>query len=135
VEGLQRRFGAGVAPDRHSAAAPDRTEQQEVWLRAAIDALEDIRADEVQKVSAEVRRSVTRHNQIVPAIAERVSQLRRERSRLRDYPALPPPPMPSAPPPPKPFTQDEIDRMPKWLRDMGMRSGFLKREGGRVVEA
>jgi hypothetical protein len=25
--------------------------------------------------------------------------------------------------------------MPKWLRDMGLRVGFLKREDGRLVEA
>lgn len=51
-------------------------EQQELWLRAAVDALKDIRAEEVEAVSYEVRRSVTRPNQIVPEIAKLVSERR-----------------------------------------------------------
>jgi hypothetical protein len=53
------------------------TEQQELWLRAAADSLEDIRANEVHAVATEVKRSVTRPNQIVPAIAEKVAEKRR----------------------------------------------------------
>lgn len=53
------------------------TDQQELWLRAAADALEDIRPQEVAAISAEVRRSVTRPNQIVPEIAKLVHERRR----------------------------------------------------------
>jgi hypothetical protein len=110
------------------------SEQQEIWLRAAIDALEDIRPDEIQAISAEVRRSVTRHNQIVPEIAKLVHARRAERCRAMYVPSGPPPePTPRLPPPP--LTTAEIERMPKWLRDMGLRVGFLKREDGRLVEA
>lgn len=55
-------------------------EQQELWLRAAVDSLEDIRPAEVAAISAELRRSVTRPAQIVPEIAKLVSE-RRNRSR------------------------------------------------------
>jgi hypothetical protein len=116
-------------------------EQQELFLRAAVDALEDIRADEVKSVSAEIRRSITRPNQIVPEIAKLVAD-RRERARRAkeqqawaEEAARHPPPAPPAPTVSKPMTEDEIRRMPKWLRDMGLRVGFLKREGGNIVEA
>jgi hypothetical protein len=46
---------------------------QIAWLASAVDALEDIRADEVRAISAELRRSVTRHNQIVPEISKLVA--------------------------------------------------------------
>jgi len=52
-------------------------EQQTVWLHAAVDALEDIRPNEVAAISAELRRSVTRPAQIVPEIARLVSDKRR----------------------------------------------------------
>jgi hypothetical protein len=55
-----------VAPITMSADA------QMVWLQAAVDALEGIRADEVASISAELRRSVTRPSQIVPEIAKLV---------------------------------------------------------------
>lgn len=118
-----------VAPSSMTA------EQQEMWLRAAVDALEDIRADEVAHVSAEVRRSVTRHNQIIPEIAKRVAEHRAERSRsLMAQQTKPLPPAPPRPEP-MPMTQAEIDRMPKWIKDIGLRVGFLKRAGDRIVEA
>jgi hypothetical protein len=108
-------------------------EQQEIWLCAAVDALQDIRPAEVAEISAEVRRSVTRHNQIVPAITDRVAELRKRRSEAKTRAALPPlAPQPERAPPP-PLTQAEVDRMPKWIKDMGLRVGFLKREGGRIV--
>jgi hypothetical protein len=52
-------------------------EQQELWLRAAADALDGIRAHEVRDIAAELKRSVTRHNQIVPEIAKLVDQKRK----------------------------------------------------------
>lgn len=60
-----------------SMTADDRA----AWIQAATDSLEDIRADEVAAVSAEVRRTVTNIRQIVPEIAKLVSDRRR---RLRD---------------------------------------------------
>lgn len=58
------------------------SDQQEVWLRAAIDSLDGIQAKEVSQVSMEVRRSVTRPSQIVPEISRLVAEHRRERSRV-----------------------------------------------------
>jgi hypothetical protein len=52
-------------------------EAQAVWINAAIDALDGIRANEVAAISAELRRSVTRPAQIVPEIARLVSERRR----------------------------------------------------------
>jgi hypothetical protein len=60
-------------------------EQQTVWLHAAVDALEDIRASEVAAVSAELRRTVTRPAQIVPEIARLVAE-RRKRGPARAMP-------------------------------------------------
>lgn len=59
-------------------------EQQTVWLHAAVDALEDIRASEVAAISPELRRSVTRPAQIVPEIARLVSEKRRGSLRTSD---------------------------------------------------
>lgn len=59
-----------VAPSNMGA------EQQTVWLAAAVDALEDIRPQEVAHISAEIRRSATRTAQIVPMIAELVAKRR-----------------------------------------------------------
>jgi hypothetical protein len=63
-----------VAPITMSADA------QVVWLQAAVDALEDIRAEEVAVISAELRRTVTRPSQIVPEIAKLVAEHRRRSS-------------------------------------------------------
>lgn len=54
-------------------------DQQELWLRAAIDALQDIRVDEVKSIILQLQRTVTRPNQIVPEIARLVAE---KRSRL-----------------------------------------------------
>jgi hypothetical protein len=60
-------------------------EAQTVWLHAAVDALSGIRAEEVAHVSAEVRRSVTRHNQIVPEISKLVAERRSKSQRDREF--------------------------------------------------
>lgn len=52
-------------------------DQQTLWLASAVDALDGIRASEVAAVSAEVRRSVKRHNDIVPEIAKLVAERRK----------------------------------------------------------
>lgn len=65
-------------------------EQQEIWLRAAVDSLEGIWPREVAAVSQEVRGCVTRQAQIVPKIRELVSANRAHESRIRQI-ALPPP--------------------------------------------
>ena len=64
------------------------TEQREIWLRGAVDALEGISAQEVAAVSAELRRSVTRHNQIVPEISRLVAE-KRARSQQSAAPQSP----------------------------------------------
>lgn len=55
-------------------------EQQTVWLHTAVDALEGIRASEIQAISAELRRTVTRPAQIVPEIARLVAEGRKRPS-------------------------------------------------------
>jgi hypothetical protein len=67
-----------VAPVTMSA------DQQTLWLASAADALRDIRAIEVAEISAEVRRSVTRHSQIVPEIARLVAERRAKRAKVRE---------------------------------------------------
>lgn len=143
---------------------------QMVWLQAACDALEGIRSDEVQAVSAELRRKVTRHSQIVPTIAELVAQKRARASQMSQ---------PQSPyfaeleigrraqemrasakgdksklsdafewerqaridaglhvePYPKPLSQSEIEALPGNIRSIGLKMGFLRRDGERLVEA
>jgi hypothetical protein len=55
---------------------------QMVWLQAAADALDGIRADEIAAVSAELRRSVTRPSQIVPEISKLVAEKRARANRV-----------------------------------------------------
>jgi hypothetical protein len=57
------------------------SDAQLAWIASAVDALEDIRADEVRSVSAELRRTVTRHNQIVPEISKLVAAKRSQTNR------------------------------------------------------
>lgn len=113
------------------------TEQQEIWLRAAIDALEDIRADEVRSVSAEIRRSVTRPAQIVPAIAEKVAAKRASvaKSQRDQAPSQPWEPQTLQCRNVPPLTADEIEKMPGWLRETGLRIGFLKWSDGQLIDA
>jgi hypothetical protein len=75
-----------VAPVTMSA------DQQALWIVSAVDALRDIRPNEVAEVSMQVRRTVTRPSQIVPEIAKLVADRRSHRARMREYeqPALPP---------------------------------------------
>lgn len=70
-------------------------DQQTMWLASAVDSLADIRAAEVKEVSFEVRRAVTRHNQIVPEIAKLVAERRKHQRKMREYDqaALPGPPV------------------------------------------
>jgi hypothetical protein len=62
------------------------TEQRETFLRGAADALEDITAGEVRAVSAEVRRSITRINQMVPEISRLVAEKRKRAVHSSDRP-------------------------------------------------
>ncbi len=57
-------------------------EQQELWLRAAADALQDIHGSEVAAVSVELRRTVTRPSQIVPEIARLVAERRARQNSI-----------------------------------------------------
>jgi hypothetical protein len=63
-------------------------EQHELWLRAALDSLQDIRGAEVQAISQELRRTVTRPNQIVPEIARLVNE-KRQRANQSTKPQSP----------------------------------------------
>lgn len=70
------------------------SDQQEVWLRAALDALRDIHTGEVAEISAEVRRTVTRPSQIVPEISRLVAEHRSRRHSVNEAARLiegPPP--------------------------------------------
>jgi hypothetical protein len=67
------------------------SDQQEMWLRAAIDTLQDIRPEELAAVSLQVRRSVTRPSQIVPEIARLVAERRASRARINELIAIPGP--------------------------------------------
>lgn len=107
-------------------------EQQELWLRAAIDALEDIRANEVSVISAEIRRSVTRPSQIVPAIAEKVAELRARRIRqaapvLKLVEEVPQPP-------PPPLSETEIKNLSRDLVSMGLKCGALEYRAGKLID-
>jgi hypothetical protein len=110
------------------------TEQQEMWLRAAVDALDGIGADEVREVSAQVRRTVIRHTQVVPEIAKLVAERRAERSRIAQM-GHPLAHLPSPPPQidSSPLTDEELERMPRYLREVGLRVGYLKMDGDRLV--
>jgi hypothetical protein len=70
------------------AASSMNAEQQTVWLHAAVEALEGIRASEVAAVSAEVRRSVTRPAQIVHEIAKLVAERRSRPVGRKTFTAL-----------------------------------------------
>lgn len=109
------------------------TEQQELWLRAAVDSLQDIRGDELGMVSVEVRRSVTRPSQIVPEISRLVAERRSRKSR---YSELPSPVAEKAPrPPAPPLTRAELDAMRPNMRSLGLKYGHLTYRDGRLVEA
>jgi nitrogen fixation/metabolism regulation signal transduction histidine kinase len=114
------------------------TDQQELWLRAAVDALEDITAREIEAVSAEVRRTVTRPPQIVPEIAKLVAARRAEAQRERETRARHEIDPPLAPQPPRkpqpPMTAAEIAKLPAWLRETGIRVGFLAFRDGKLVD-
>jgi hypothetical protein len=115
-----------VAPSSMTA------EQQEMWLRAAADALDGIRTDEIRHVSAEVRRMVTRHNQIVPEIAKLVAEHRASLTRSsRCVFALPElPPRPKA----KPLSRWELDQMKPETKSLGLKYGFLEYREGKLCE-
>jgi hypothetical protein len=113
------------------------TQQQELWLRAAVDALEDIRADEVKAISAEVRRTVTHPSKIVPEIAKLVAE-RRERigaeaSRQASAAHWPERPM-VVRQPPLPLTRYELDTLTPQAASLGLKYGFLERVDGQLVE-
>jgi hypothetical protein len=70
-------------------------DQQTMWISSAVDALDDIRLNEVLAVSLEVRRFATRPSQIVPEIARRVSERRAHQRFISEHEqkALPGPPV------------------------------------------
>lgn len=68
---------APVSMDDHAQVA---------WITSAVDALDGIQPSEVAAISAEIRRSVTRHNQIVPEIARLVAERRKRPTNVDDGP-------------------------------------------------
>ena len=112
------------------------SEQQELWLRAAIDALRDIRPEEVAAVSLEVRRSVTRPPQIVPEIARLVAERRARHSRLRELE----PPKDALPPPPKhvmdrrgePMSEEDTAELNRILESMNATARY-RPDGSRFT--
>jgi hypothetical protein len=63
------------------------TDQQEHWLLAAIDALQDIRVAEVRSIILELQRSIKRPNEIVPEIARLVAEKRKRASQSTKPPS------------------------------------------------
>jgi hypothetical protein len=106
--------------------------QQTAWLASAVDALVDIRANEISAISVELRRKVSRPAQIVPEIANLVAQRRERSSRSIDLTPVKTLEVPREPSPP--LSAQEIEGMPKWLRDIGLRVGFLTKRDGRLVD-
>lgn len=114
------------------------SEQQELWLRAAVDSLRDIRPDEVSAVSLEVRRSVTRPSQIVPEIAKLVSERRSRRSRINEIAPL----EKTLPPPPKhvldrrgePMSEADTAELNRVLEGMGAKARY-RPDGSRYMIA
>lgn len=101
------------------------------WLTVAAAEVAEYPADILAAACCDVRRSVSWHGDIVPALVERCEQAVRVR-RFRERP-----PAPSAPPPPRepapPMTQREVDRLPATLVSLGLACGALVRDGnGRV---
>lgn len=101
------------------------SDQQEVWLRAAVDALADIRAPEIAEVSMEVRRAVGRPSQIVPEIARLVAENRIRRHRIDEIARLP------AGPPPVKHIMDR-DRSTFTASDWAELSRYLEGKGSPV---
>lgn len=121
-----------VAPSSMTA------DQQTLWLASAVDALTDIRADEVRAVSSEVRRAVTRHNQIVPEIAKLVAERRAHQRKMREYEqeALPAPPVKKhiADRDRSKFTAADWTELNEYLERMGARARY-RPDGSRYLIA
>lgn len=122
-----------VAPSTMTA------EQQTLWLAAAVDALQDIRADEVAKVSAEVRRSVQRHNQIVPKIADlvaenrkRAAELSRAKAENEAWRSLPRPKKHIADRDRRYFSADDWAELNVWLESQGATARY-RTDGSRYT--
>jgi hypothetical protein len=108
---------------------------QTLWLAAAVDALTDIRASEVEAVSAEVRRSVTRPGQIVPEIARLVGERRARESRMRELsrPALEAPRrIPVMDRRGQPMSEDDTAELNAILERLGATARYCK-DGSRYM--
>jgi hypothetical protein len=112
-------------------------DQQTMWISSAVDALDDIRANEVQAVSLEVRRAVQRPSQIVPKIAELVAERRKHERWIREHeqPALPGPPIKRhiADRDRRNFTADDWAELNAWLESQGSTVRYGP-EGKKLVE-
>lgn len=99
-------------------------ESQAVWIASAVDALDGIHAEEVAHVSAEVRRSVTDHRKLVPAIAKLVAERRAHNARMRALPRREPE-LPEWKEPAPPLTRAELDSLSPELQALGIKCGAL----------
>lgn len=110
------------------------SEQQEMWLRAAIDSLKDIRPDELAAVSLEVRRSVTRPSQIVPEVARLVAERRGRETRFREAVALPAPPIrkPVMDRRGEPMSEEDTDELNAILEKLGATARY-RPDGSRYL--
>lgn len=110
------------------------TDQQEMWLRAAIDTLYDIRPDELAAVSLQVRKSVTRPSQIVPEIARLVAERRASRARINELVAIP---APSRPKPVmdrrgEPMSEEDTAELNRILEGLGATARY-RPDGSRYL--
>jgi hypothetical protein len=103
-------------------------DQQSLWIVSAVDALQGIRAAEVEAISMEVRRSVNRPSQIVPKIAELVAARRAHKSWIAEHSApvnaLPPPPKHIAERDRKDFGPNDWAELNRWLESQGAKARY-----------
>lgn len=99
---------------------------QAVWIASAIEALDGISAEEVAQVSVEVRRTVTDHRHLVPAIARQVFDQRARRARLRGLPAPTKPTTEKPRYPLEPLTREELDALDEKTAKIGIGCGAIR---------
>jgi hypothetical protein len=107
-----------VAPAAMSA------DQQAMWLASAVEALEGIRAGEVQHVAAEIKRSITHHAKIVPEIARLVDDRRKRSARNSNALAEMLITEEAQKRRGRARNQDEVEAAWKWERDERLRAGL-----------
>lgn len=110
-------------------------DQQTAWLASAVDALDGIRPGEVEAVSLELRRTVTRPAQIVPEISRLVAAHRAKRSRAAEqqHAALPSEPRRKVPVMDRrgqPMSAEDTDELNRILASLGATARY-RTDGSR----